>query len=188
MSTGSGVTGEVWGTCDILPATPSVAGFLPAMLRPTSCRKLPAVGLRVRPYIPVSFVSGQEQTRLCRKSLIVIPSIVIPSIVIPIAGKDRFGPHGLLESGLLKKCLLTHFPYCTKITSTVSEVPVEFFIDPNSRSPICRQLTRQIREAVARGNSSPRSGSPRSASFRGPWSSIRTPSPGYTPSWNGRGF
>jgi len=32
---------------------------------------------------------------------------------------------------------------------------VEFFIDPNSRSPICRQLTRQIREAVARGKLQP---------------------------------
>ena len=28
---------------------------------------------------------------------------------------------------------------------------MEFFIDPTSRQPICRQLTRQIREAVARG-------------------------------------
>ena len=34
---------------------------------------------------------------------------------------------------------------------TVSEVPVEFSIDPGSRLPICRQLTHQIREAVARG-------------------------------------
>ena len=32
---------------------------------------------------------------------------------------------------------------------------MEFFIDPNSRSPICRQLTRQIREAVARGKLQP---------------------------------
>jgi GntR family transcriptional regulator len=32
---------------------------------------------------------------------------------------------------------------------------VEFFIDPASRSPICRQLTRQIREAIARGNLQP---------------------------------
>ena len=41
------------------------------------------------------------------------------------------------------------------ITSTVSEVPVEFSIDPASRLPICRQLTRQIREAVARGKLQP---------------------------------
>jgi GntR family transcriptional regulator len=32
---------------------------------------------------------------------------------------------------------------------------VEFFIDPTSRQPICRQLTRQIREAVARGKLRP---------------------------------
>jgi GntR family transcriptional regulator len=32
---------------------------------------------------------------------------------------------------------------------------VEFFIDPSSRTPICRQLNRQIREAVARGKLRP---------------------------------
>jgi GntR family transcriptional regulator len=32
---------------------------------------------------------------------------------------------------------------------------VEFFIDPTSRQPICRQLTRQIREAIARGKLRP---------------------------------
>ncbi len=32
---------------------------------------------------------------------------------------------------------------------------MEFFIDPASRSPICRQLTTQIREAVARGRLQP---------------------------------
>ena len=41
------------------------------------------------------------------------------------------------------------------LTSTVSEVPVEFSIDPSSRLPICRQLNRQIREAVARGRLQP---------------------------------
>ena len=41
------------------------------------------------------------------------------------------------------------------ITSTVSEVPVEFSIDSSSRSPICRQLTHQIREGVARGKLQP---------------------------------
>jgi GntR family transcriptional regulator len=41
------------------------------------------------------------------------------------------------------------------LTSTVSEVPVEFSIDPASRSPICRQLNNQIREAVARGRLQP---------------------------------
>ena len=40
-------------------------------------------------------------------------------------------------------------------TSTVSEVPVEFSIDPASRLPICRQLASQIREAVARGKLQP---------------------------------
>jgi GntR family transcriptional regulator len=34
-------------------------------------------------------------------------------------------------------------------------VKVEFSIDPSSRQPICRQLTQQIREAVARGKLSP---------------------------------
>ena len=65
---------------------------------------------------------------------------------------------------------------------------MEFSIDPSSRLPICRQLSHQIREAVARGNSSPTSGSPRSASFRGRWWSIRTRSPGCTPSWSGEGI
>jgi GntR family transcriptional regulator len=32
---------------------------------------------------------------------------------------------------------------------------VEFFIDSSSRTPICRQLNRQIREAVARGKLRP---------------------------------
>jgi GntR family transcriptional regulator len=32
---------------------------------------------------------------------------------------------------------------------------VEFSIDPSSRLPICRQLTNQIREAVARGRLEP---------------------------------
>ena len=32
---------------------------------------------------------------------------------------------------------------------------MEFSIDPTSRSPICRQLTTQIREAVARGRLQP---------------------------------
>jgi GntR family transcriptional regulator len=32
---------------------------------------------------------------------------------------------------------------------------VEFFIDPASRLPICRQLSHQIREAVARGRLRP---------------------------------
>ena len=32
---------------------------------------------------------------------------------------------------------------------------MEFFIDSSSRSPICRQLTRQIRESVARGKLQP---------------------------------
>ena len=41
------------------------------------------------------------------------------------------------------------------ITSTVSEVPVEFTIDPSSRLPIRRQLSNQIREAVARGKLRP---------------------------------
>jgi GntR family transcriptional regulator len=41
------------------------------------------------------------------------------------------------------------------ITSTVSEVPVEFSINPSSRQPICRQLNRQVREAIARGKLRP---------------------------------
>ena len=53
------------------------------------------------------------------------------------------------------KLLLTGFAICTNITSTVSEVPVEFSIDPSSRLPICRQLSNQIREAVARGKLQP---------------------------------
>jgi GntR family transcriptional regulator len=40
-------------------------------------------------------------------------------------------------------------------TSTASEVPVEFSIDPSRRLPIWRQLTHQIREAVARGKLQP---------------------------------
>ena len=32
---------------------------------------------------------------------------------------------------------------------------MEFFVDPSSRSPICRQLSQQIREAVARGKLQP---------------------------------
>jgi GntR family transcriptional regulator len=32
---------------------------------------------------------------------------------------------------------------------------VEFFIDSSSRSPICRQLTHQIREGIARGKLQP---------------------------------
>jgi GntR family transcriptional regulator len=50
-----------------------------------------------------------------------------------------------------RKCPLTGFGDCTMITSTVSEVHVEFTINPSSRLPICRQLSHKIREAVARG-------------------------------------
>jgi GntR family transcriptional regulator len=34
-------------------------------------------------------------------------------------------------------------------------LPVEFSVDPSSRLPICRQLSDQIREAVARGRLRP---------------------------------
>jgi GntR family transcriptional regulator len=40
-------------------------------------------------------------------------------------------------------------------TSTDSEVPVEFSVDPTRRLPIWRQLTQQIREAIARGRLQP---------------------------------
>ena len=54
-----------------------------------------------------------------------------------------------------RKRLLTDFADCTMITSAVSEVHVEFTINPSSRLPICRQLSHQIREAVARGRLQP---------------------------------
>jgi GntR family transcriptional regulator len=54
-----------------------------------------------------------------------------------------------------EKFPLTRFGNCIMLTSTVSEVPVEFIINPSSRLPICRQLSQQIREAVARGRLRP---------------------------------
>src|SRR6516164_10463367 len=50
---------------------------------------------------------------------------------------------------------LTQEANCTMIHSTVSEAFMEFQIDPTSRLPIYRQLTRQLREAVARGRVRP---------------------------------
>ncbi len=63
--------------------------------------------------------------------------------------RDRVRRERTLQKS--RKFLLTARAVCTIFTSTVNEVPVEFSVDPSSRLPICRQLSQQIREAVARG-------------------------------------